>query len=146
MRIWHRVGTVLVSLGMAAVLMGCPKEATDTTGVFVPNLEGTYNRASVTAFCENLEIFDTNTEIVQDEDRVIVQAVTAGFEDYSGTVDQDGVVTLIGAGTECNGTYASNRLACTCAVTIVTCSIDPDTGEETCSEQAFSCAVSYEKI
>lgn len=146
MKILRRAEILLVGLWAAAALTGCPKEATDQTGVFVPNMQGTYNRASVTTFCENLGIFDASTEIVQDEDRVILQAVTAGFEDYSGTVDKDGVVALIGAGTECEGTYASSRLACTCNVTVVTCSIDPDTGEEKCNEQIFSCSVSYEKI
>lgn len=135
----------LVFLMSTLALAGCPAEATDEAGVFVPNMEGTYDRLSVTTFCGDLGNFDPVTETIQSAGNFTLHAQSAGFEDYTGTVDKDGVITLVGAGTECTGNFVRDILTAVCNVTVQSCGIDPDTGAETCEEEEFSCAVSYQR-
>ena len=129
----------------AVGLAGCSATATDEPGVFVPDVKGTYDLASVTGDAICSPQFDSAVEVVQGEEQIILRALNDGFTDYSGTIDEAGVVTLLGAGTECTGSFVSDVLANVCNVKVKICGIDPDTGEETCSDEEFSCAVSYER-
>ena len=72
---------------------GGPEVATNTLGEFVPNVEGTYDQASVAAACANE--FDTTIEVAQAQKNFILQTSNAGFSDYNGTVDEEGVLTPI---------------------------------------------------
>lgn len=140
--VWRPFQVILL---VFVVLAGCFGEATDEAGVIVPNMDGTYDRLSVSTFCDDLGIFDRVTEILQTKDTFILRAQSAGFEDYTGSVDSDAAVTMTGAGTTCLGTFIDGVLANTCDVVVEQCSIDPDTGEEVCEDDTFSCSVSYER-
>lgn len=107
--------------------MGCGDVvATDTFGEFVPNVEGTYNRASVTAACVNE--FDTTIEVAQDQKNFILQASNSGFSDYNGTIDEGGVLMLSGAfsdgsASECSGTFISGVISALCQSDSLSCSV-----------------------
>ena len=142
---FQRVFWLLWFLAAVPVMAGCFAEATDEAGVFVPNMEGTYDRLSLTAFCDDLGSFDPVMAVTQNEGAFILRAQSAGFEGYTGTVDEDGVVTITGAGTACTGNFIDDSLVATCAVAVQSCGIDPDTGAETCNEEEFACTVSYKR-
>jgi hypothetical protein len=117
--------------------------ATGEPGVFVPNVKGTYDLVAVTESEICTPQYDTAVQVLQDEENIILRSTNDGFDDYSGTIDSEGALTLIGAGTECTGTFVGGVLAAVCNVLVKVCEIDPDTGEETCSDEEFSCSVSY---
>ena len=128
--------------------MGCADVvATGVFGEFVPNVEGTYGRASATAACANE--FDTTIEITQAQKNVILQASNSGFSDYDGTIDEEGVLTLSGAfsdgsASECSGTFIIGVLFALCESKIETCSSD-ESGTETCETESVSCSFTYKK-
>lgn len=117
--------------------------ATSEPGVFVPNVKGTYDLVAVTESVICTPQFDSAVQVLQDEERIILRSTNDGFDDYSGTIDSEGVLTLIGAGTECTGSFVGGVLAAVCNILVKVCEIDPDTGEETCTDEEFSCSISY---
>lgn len=111
----------------SGLIMGCGDfVATDTFGEFVPNVEGTYDQASVTAACANE--FDTTIEVAQTQKNLILQASNSGFSNYNGTIDEEGVLTLSGAfsdgsASECSGTFISGVISVLCESDSVSCSV-----------------------
>ena len=140
-------------LGFVATLFcwvlvaGCSATTTDTPGVFVANVEGTYDLAVITNSITCTHYFDSVVSIIQDQDHFTILAETAGFDDLLGVFDdgEENTFTLAGAGKDCTGSFVDGLLTNLCNITLISCTVDESTGEETCTEQEFSCQLTYER-
>lgn len=130
-----------------ALVAGCSATATDTPGVFVSNVEGTYDLAVITNSITCTPYFDSVVTVVQADDRFTILAENAGFDDLLGVFDEgeESIYTLAGAGKDCTGNFVDGLLTNICNITLTSCITDESTGEETCTEQDFSCQLTYER-
>lgn len=126
---------------------GCESVATDEAGVFVTNVAGTYDRAAITNSGVCTPNFDTVVTVVQSEDRFTILSENDGFDDLVGLFDegQENSYTLSGAGKACTGNFVEGLLSIVCTVSIKTCTIDPDTAEESCNDEEYSCQITYQR-
>jgi hypothetical protein len=131
------------------LMSGCETLATQTPGVFVPNLRGNYTLSNT-----NVDVcatqLDANVSVDQDEENFIIHANTPGFSDFTGTVDEAGLIQAIGASSfantlECTGQATGDFLTGICETDIETCVTDAVTQDRTCTTSTVTCAFSYEK-
>ena len=126
--------------------LGCHSVATDTPGVFVDNVEGTYDLAAITENNVCTSSFDTIVKVVQTQDHFSILAETSGFDDLAGVFDGGSghTYTLEGGNKECTGSVVDGLLTNICTASVQSCTAD-STGVETCSTVGNSCEVTYQK-
>ena len=127
---------------------GCDKVATKDPGVFVPNLEGTYDLQNVTDTCADQ--FDTVIDISQVQDSIIWVPTGPTFTNLTGTVDVAGAIKATGASSfgspfECTGQFVSGLISGVCVAKVDVCETDPVTEVQTCTTNDESCGFSYKR-
>lgn len=130
----------LTAMGLA----GCETLVTED-GRVVANVAGVYDLSALTNSNVCSARFDSAVTITQTQDHFVVQSNTAGFDDLIGGFDGEtgASITLSSAGAECTGSYLDGLISSLCVVTVKTCTTDADTGEQTCTDEEFSCQATY---
>ena len=138
-----RILALVTTLFCWALVSGCSVTATDTPGVFVANVEGTYDLAVITNSLSCTPYFDSVVTVIQDQENFTLLANNAGYDDMLGEFDtgEESSYTLTGSGRECTGSFVSGLLSNVCNITFT--STDESTGEQT--DQTFSCQLTYER-
>lgn len=117
-------------LVLACVFSSCGGGGTGTTEGGFPDVAGTYDQTSITTICDGF--LDTVIDMVQNDEDIIFKATTEGFLDASGTINEDGDITV-------NGQFGDGT-DFTCTGIII-----EGTAHATCISGSTDCDVTYEK-
>ncbi len=142
----RRFLSLIVAGFAAAGLSGCNSVATETPGIFVDNVEGTYDIAAITETNGCVANFDPVVNIVQNKSNFSLLGQSGGFEDLVGVFDDHSshTYTLAGGGKKCTGSVIDGLLTNVCTLSIQTCTTD-SAGAQNCSTVDNSCEVTYQK-
>ncbi len=138
---------IILSVGLMAGLGACDFQATDTAGQFVANVSGTYDQAAITPSDVCTENFDTLMTVTQTDESFIMLSENDGFQDLIGVFDEgeETSFTLTSGGTTCAGTFVDGLISAVCTVAVKVCTTDASTGELSCSDEEYSCQVTYQR-